>query len=74
MAGRIGIARSIRALCALARLAISTKLRLRGRYWTWRKETAFGKDQGVSLPAHERRRALIEYGDWVARMRALTKS
>ncbi|HYF13554.1 MAG TPA: hypothetical protein VD971_00630 [Phycisphaerales bacterium] len=54
-------------LYELFRLAVLSRFRMRGKYWTWRMHTALGDGAGVS-PA-ERRRAILEYGRWVARMR-----
>lgn len=50
----------------LARLAVITRLRLRGAYWQWRYHTAFGR--GVP-PRGELVRGVLEYARWVRRMR-----
>jgi hypothetical protein len=42
--------------------------RLRGRYWRWRFETAFGTDP-ARMPARSARlRRILEYGRWLHRM------
>ncbi len=43
--------------------------RLRGNYWTWRFQTAFGR--GLPSSKKELVLGLLEYGRWVARMRRL---
>lgn len=63
----------VRALVMLARIAVESRLRLRSRYWCWRDETAFGHGQWP-IDAKARREALLEYGDWVRRMRGLMRS
>ena len=63
----------IRSLLGLLRLGLSTRFRVNGAYWKWRKETAFGVDEskwGASTPTEaERRRAMLEYAAWAQRMR-----
>jgi hypothetical protein len=54
------------------RLALQSKGDLRNRYWQWRSETAFGNGKWPVSRA-QRIHALLEYGDWVWRMRALTR-
>jgi len=61
------------ALWQLARLAIVTRGRLNGRYWHWRRETAFGTDPSRMPPRMERVRAVLRYGHWVGRMRRLAR-
>ncbi len=60
---------TLRALYELARLAVITRFRMKGAYWQWRTTTALGPEGLAALPAVERRRAVLEYGKWVARMR-----
>lgn len=60
----------------LARLAWATRFRLRGAYWSWRWQTAWGPEGGASGTKHrlsggQRLRAMLEYGAWVASMRRL---
>ena len=55
-------------------LGWKTRFRLRGRYWSWRMETAFGTDPARMPPAAERRRAALAYGAWVGRMRAMARA
>jgi hypothetical protein len=56
-------------LWELMRLAAKTRFRLRGKYWRWRMETAFGSDHSKLPPARARRKATLEYARWVRRMR-----
>lgn len=58
-------------LWELALLAARSRFRLRGRYWRWRYETAFGSDPAVRPPRRQRLRAVLEYGRWVYRMKRL---
>ncbi|MCE2966840.1 MAG: hypothetical protein ACK55O_01185 [Phycisphaerales bacterium] len=51
----------------LARLAIISRGRLGGAYWTWRTHTAFGK--GRPPTRREAFAAALGYGRWVHRMR-----
>ncbi len=62
----------LRSIFALARLALSSKFRMRSRYWKWRDETAFGLNSS-SIPRGARLHAMLEYGAWVARMRQLMR-
>lgn len=54
------------ALLALARLGGRGALNRRNRYWQWRRETAFGP---FAVTPGQRRRAVLDYGRWVFRMR-----
>jgi hypothetical protein len=65
--------RLLRAVIALARLGIATRFRLGGAYWSWRRETAFGRDASRWPSAAHRREAMVEYAEWVAEMRALIR-
>jgi hypothetical protein len=56
------------ALYELARLAVITRCRFSGAYWTWRWQTALGPDAS-RISRAERWRAILHYGRWVARMR-----
>ena len=69
---RLSPLETLRALVALSRLAAATKFRLRGKYWTWRTETAFGS-HAASLSRRERWHSILEYGLWVSRMRHRTR-
>jgi len=53
----------------LLRLLILSRFRIRGRYWHWRQETAFGR--GMPRNRLETIKALLEYGRWMARVRKL---
>ena len=58
-------------LWQLLRLAVLTRGRVRGRYWHWRQETAFGTDV-TRMPSLPRRlAAVVRFGHWVGRMRRL---
>lgn len=56
-------------LWQLLRLAIKTRCRLRGAYWRWRYETAFGTDPAQRPSRLSQWRSIIEYGRWLHRMR-----
>lgn len=58
-------------LWSLLRLAVITKFRFTGPYWTWRWQTALGPKGKDAVPARERFMAMLEYGRWVAQMRRL---
>ena len=64
---------TIGGLWELLRLAFKTRFRLRGKYWRWRFETAFGNDPSRMPPRRERLRAMLEYGRWVYRMRRVRR-
>jgi hypothetical protein len=68
------IVRVVVALISLLRLGWSTRFRLGGAYWSWRRETAFGGDRSRWPSEAERRRAMIDYGAWVGAMRSLRRS
>lgn len=61
--------RTLTAIYALFLLAIRSRFRLRGAYWRWREETAFGTDPTRHPPFRERMRMILEYGHWVHQMR-----
>lgn len=52
----------------LARLAVISRFRLRGKYWSWRWHTAFGRG---TPPRPELLRALLRYAHWARKMRRL---
>ncbi|MEX2219544.1 MAG: hypothetical protein WD749_12395 [Phycisphaerales bacterium] len=58
---------NIGALYELARLAALSGCRLRGKYWRWRKHTAFGR--GYPASRRETVSSVLAYGRWVRRMR-----
>ena len=60
---------TIGGLWALAGLAFKTHFRLRGPYWRWRYETAFGHEPDRYTTRRQRFRAMLDYGRWVYRMR-----
>ena len=64
---------AIRGAWNLFLLGWATGFRLRGRYWSWRMETAFGADRAKWPSAAARRRAALEYGAWVGAMRRLRR-
>jgi hypothetical protein len=51
----------------LLRLAVITRFRFRGPYWTWRLQTAFGR--GLPESRRELVAGVLEYGRWVYRTR-----
>jgi len=57
----------IGGLYQLARLAVISGFKLRGKYWSWRNHTAFGA--GYPVNRADLIRAVLEYGIWVHRMR-----
>ncbi|MFO0856286.1 MAG: hypothetical protein U0640_02875 [Phycisphaerales bacterium] len=57
------------ALYELARLALITRFNFKGKYWTWRWQTALGPQGANKFTSRQRWHAMIEYGRWVARMR-----
>lgn len=69
---RLTILAMVRGALALASIAVRSRGKLRSRYWQWRSETAFGSGRWPVSRA-QRLHALLEYGDWVWRMRALTR-
>lgn len=60
---------TIGGLYELARQVCLTRGNLRGKYWSWRRYTAMGP--GPTIPRHEHRRAMLEYGRWIWRLRRL---
>lgn len=50
----------------LARLAVVSRFRFSGGYWTWRLHTAFGRG---TPPRSETIHAVLDYGRWMFRMR-----
>ena len=60
----------LQTLCGiyeLARLAAVSGFRLRGRYWSWRLHTAFGR--GYPSSRLELIRSVLAYGRWMHIMR-----
>lgn len=62
------IQETIGGLWELACLAAASRFRLRGPYWRWRAETAFGGGSAPP-PLGRRLRAILDYGRWVYRMK-----
>ena len=60
-------------LLELGRLAIVSRGRLRGLYWSWRLETALGKDRGQWPSSGKRVMAFLRFGAWARSMRKLSK-
>lgn len=54
-------------LYQLARLAVISRFRFRGPYWSWRLHTAFGR--GTPASRWELVCAVLAYGRWMHRMR-----
>ncbi|MCH2143606.1 MAG: hypothetical protein MK082_00520 [Phycisphaerales bacterium] len=61
------------ATIGFIRLAFATRFRLRGRYWRWRHETAFGTDPVRHPSRGEMIRLAIHYAAWTTRMRRLRR-
>jgi hypothetical protein len=65
------------ALYELARLAVVSRFRFRGAYWSWRLHTAFGRGypKGRTAGRWGERGAIVhsvlDYGRWVYRMRRM---
>ena len=59
---------TIGGLWALTGLAFKTHFRLRGPYWRWRYETAFGHEPNKYTTRRQRLGAMLDYGRWVYRM------
>jgi hypothetical protein len=59
-------------LSQLARLAAATGFQMRGSYWSWREETAFGSDPANRPPKSQQRQAIMDYARWVHRMRRVS--
>lgn len=55
------------AIYELLRLGFLTRFRLRGAYWQWRMDTAFGR--GMPRSRLELLRSVLDYGRWAHRMR-----
>jgi len=53
------------------RLGLATRFRVRGAYWRWRHETAFGLDPARHPGRWEAIRLAIDYAAWTTRMRRL---
>ena len=64
---------TLRGLWCLLSMAAATRFRMRGPYWSWRRETAFGSDPARWPAARERRRAILEYARWAGRLRAMAR-
>lgn len=59
------------ALLGFLRLGIATRFRVRGPYWRWRMETAFGLDPALRPSRARMIRLAFEYAAWTTRMRRL---
>ncbi|MFZ9692770.1 MAG: hypothetical protein ACO3EP_12090 [Phycisphaerales bacterium] len=64
---------NLSGLACLASMALATRMRIGGAYWSWRRETAFGSDPSRWPAPAERRRTILEYARWVASMRRLAR-
>ena len=56
-------------LWELGVLAVRSRFRLRGPYWRWRDETAFGTRAAARPTRWRRVLAVLGYGRWVYRMK-----
>jgi hypothetical protein len=61
------IIQTLGGLYELARLAVISKFRFKGEYWSWRLHTAFGR--GYPTSKWETIRSILAYGRWVYRLR-----
>ena len=52
-------------------LGVRSRFRMRGAYWRWRAETAFGSDPATRPRFGQRVRMVLDYGAWVYRMKRL---
>ncbi|MDZ4831277.1 MAG: hypothetical protein SGJ09_13905 [Phycisphaerae bacterium] len=66
--------RYVVAAIELGRLAWAVRFRMNGAYLVWRRETAFGHDPASLPTSAARRRAIIDYANWCASMRALARA
>jgi hypothetical protein len=64
-----GLIETLGGLWELFLLAVGSRFRVRGPYWRWRYETAFGGDPAARPPRRQRLRAMLDYGRWVYRMK-----
>ncbi len=62
---------TILGVCELARLAYVTRFRLRGGYWRWRTETAFGR--GMPASRRELVRRTLAYARWARSIRRMSR-
>ena len=60
---------TIGGIWELLLLAIKARFRLRNHYWSWRYETAFGKNPDARPAPIEQLKAILSYGRWVYRMK-----
>ncbi len=63
------IMETIGGIRQLVLLGFKTRFRLRGKYWRWRYETAFGSDPDKYTTRRQRFHAMLDYGRWVHRMK-----
>ncbi|MEL6496924.1 MAG: hypothetical protein AAF937_04695 [Planctomycetota bacterium] len=66
-----GLATMFHGVVGLWRVGRATRFRMRGRYWSWRNETAFGAGRPTPRTMLS---ALLEYGAWTRRMRRLGRA
>lgn len=62
---------ALRGAWGLLLVLAATGFRARGRYWRWRHETAFGRGEPGR---RDLRRAALDYGTWVTRMRSVGRA
>jgi len=58
------------AIYQLTRLAIISRFRFKGDYWSWRLQTAFGR--GYPATRRELLMSIIDYGRWIHRTRRMS--
>lgn len=64
------ICETVVGLVLLLGLLVRSGFRLRGAYWTWRRQTALGDER---RGAGETARAVLGYARWMARMRGVSR-
>ena len=67
-----GVWEGLAGLCLILKVVLLSRGRLRGRYWLWRHETAFGGGPRISRIALAR--SVWAYARWVGRMHRMQKS
>jgi len=63
-----GVIDTLGGLYELARLAVISRFRFRGAYWTWRMHTAFGRGKP---PLPQLLSSVLDYGRWAYRTRRM---
>jgi hypothetical protein len=64
-----GLVDTVGGLWELMLLGLRHGTKMKGPYWRWRAETAFGSNPARRPPLSQRLRAVLAYGRWVYRMK-----